>query len=560
MPTIIGYLLAGFLLGPHILPEYIIDEQIINVFSSMGVILLMFFIGLELNLRGLRKVASLALLVASAEMTLMILIGYSLGIACGLDPTSAMFLGIIMSVASTAAVLVVMPTSQHLTLDDKRLITGILVMEDLVLVIILTLIAPILPGGTETVLGSLAAMIVGIALFITVSILLGIAVIPKLLDAIRSRFPDEVLFLCALALAFAMALLSSLIGLSVAVGAFLMGVIVSESGCSPTICTRVAPLKELFIATFFISVGFQFDLSLFAQGIVFAILIAIVFMMGKLLCVSTACYLANFSARSCLNVGASLVAMGEFSFLVAKTALDGGLIDEYVYSSVIGGAFITLVAMPFISRGAPRLFGAVQKVLPERVREEVDRYEDARQDVHSRSVVPSVKGEVRKELFLIVVDLVLITCILVAFNMLYILKGVIGDVGADLGNVPSLIAFLVALILTLPLIFILVMRIKKITGILASAVWDTNHRNHRHSTAGRVFKDIGEAFMALLLFLLFLPFLPPVEGLSFLPLVALCVVAVIMIYLIWDAYKAAYRRVSDSIVRGISSDEQDRPE
>lgn len=136
MPTIIGYLLAGVLLGPNIFPQYILSQDIVSIFSSMGIVLLMFFIGIELNLRGLRKVASFALVVVSIEMTMMILIGYYLGLAFNLDPSQAIFLGIVMSCASTAAVLTIIPNTRHLSGEDRRTITGILIMEDLGVIII----------------------------------------------------------------------------------------------------------------------------------------------------------------------------------------------------------------------------------------------------------------------------------------------------------------------------------------------------------------------------------------------------------------------------------------
>ncbi|MDD1746195.1 MAG: cation:proton antiporter [Methanomassiliicoccales archaeon] len=559
MPTIIGYILAGVLLGPYIFPEYIMSEEILRVFSSMGIILLMFFIGIELNLRGLRKVASLALVIAVAEMTMMMLVGYSLAIAFGLSPGQAVFVGIIMSVASTAAILTIMPSSKHLTINEKRAITGILVMEDIILVIVISFAAPILSETNNTIFSSSLEMLVGIILFIAMTILLGIAVIPRILDWIRAHYTDEVLLLVSLALAFGMALISSLIGLSVAVGAFLIGIIISQSTCAATVCTRVEPMKELFIATFFISVGFAFNPSLFLEGLALTLVIAAFFIVGKLVFISSACYLANFNSRSCLYIATSLVAMGEFSFIVAAIALDGGLIDQYIYSAVVGAALVTLICMPFISRGAPRLFEGVKRAFPKDVRKDMDRGAESPRDlVVKEPSRPEVRKEVRRELLYIIIDLVLIAGVLIAVNVLAVLEGWIGDIGADLGVVPSLLAFFIGLILTLPLIFILVVRLKKLSRILASVVYPASgNMNRRRSAAGRVFKDLGEAFLALLLFLLFLPFLPQVEGIGFLPFIALILLAVLLTYFLWDAYKTAYRRVTSSIVRGLSDKDEE---
>ncbi|MCU0860795.1 MAG: cation:proton antiporter [Methanomassiliicoccales archaeon] len=552
MPTIIGYLLAGFLLGPNIFPEYVIDEAIIDIFSLMGIVLLMFFIGIELNLRGLRRVASVTLLVAAGEMTMMILVGYSLAVAFGLPPSQAIFIGIIMSISSTAAVLTLMPSNRHLSKGDKRAIAGVLVMEDIILVLVIAFAAPALSGTESTIFSSTWEMVATIVLFITISILLGIAVIPRMLDWVRARFSNEILFLVALALAFGMALVSNLIGLSVAVGAFLMGIIVSRSACSATVCTRVEPMKELFIATFFISIGFMFDPALFLDNILLALAMAAVFILGKMVFISSAFYLANFSSRSCLYIGTSLVAMGEFSFIVAEIALDGGAIDQSIFSSVIGAALITLILLPILSREAPRLFNILKKPFPAQVQEDMEKGTEPRAIVAREVTRPELGKEARNELLFIVVDLVLIACVLIAVNRLAVLESLAGEIGENLGVVPSLVAFFLGLIFTLPLIIILVVRLNKLSRILAAMVRDRGAPNLRRSAAGRVFKDLGEAFLAILLFLLFLPFMPPVEGMSLLPLIGLVLLASLLIYFIRDAYKAAYKRVTSSIIRGIS--------
>ncbi len=556
MPTIIGYLLAGVLLGPNLFPQYILSQDIVSIFSSMGIVLLMFFIGIELNLRGLRKVASFALIVVSIEMTIMILIGYYLGLAFNLDPSQAIFLGIVMSCASTAAVLTIIPSNRHLGGEDRRTITGLLIMEDLGVIIILTILGPAITGESN-IFGSIIGLIIGICIFIAMTILLGIAVIPRMLDKIRSYSSDEVLFLTSLAMAFAMAWISSAFGLSVAVGAFLMGIIVSESECSRTVISKVEPMKELFIATFFISIGYQFDPRLFVQGAAIAIVVAIVFVLAKMLSVSFACFMANYKARSCLLIGASLVAMGEFSFVVAKLALDKGLIDSLLYSAVIGAAIITLIAYPFISRGAPLLFDWGIRRMPARMQQDLNKYEGVRAEFRARTAIsPQIRGEVRKELMLIVVDMVLIICIIIAVNLLSVLNGLVESLGAGIGVLASIITFLLGLILTLPLIFILVTRIKKLSHILASVLREDGKLKMHQSAASKVFKNLSEALLAFIIFLVFLPFLPRVEGLNFLPLLAIGFIAVLISYLIWDAYKAAYRRITTSIVSGIQKEEE----
>ena len=146
LPTIIGYLIAGFLLGPYIFPQVVIQESTVSIFASMGIVLPMFYIGLELNLRGLRKVASYAMIIVAIEMTMMVVIGYALGLGLGMSSAQAIFLGVTILCASTAVVLGVMKDDAHMQGNLSKAFTGILVMGDIGLIIILAMATPIIGG------------------------------------------------------------------------------------------------------------------------------------------------------------------------------------------------------------------------------------------------------------------------------------------------------------------------------------------------------------------------------------------------------------------------------
>jgi uncharacterized membrane protein YhaH (DUF805 family) len=249
--------------------------------------------------------------------------------------------------------------------------------------------------------------------------------------------------------------------------------------------------------------------------------------------------------------------MGEFSFVVAKLALDNGLIDGVLYSAVIGAAIITLVAYPFISRGSPHLFDWIIRLIPARMQRNLDKYEGARAEFRARTALsPHIRSEVRKELMLIVIDMVLIICIVIAVNLLSVLNVIAESLGAGFGILSSIATFVLGLILTLPLIFILVTRLKKLSRILASVLREDGKQKLRQSAASKVFKNLSEALLGFIIFLVFLPFLPRVDGLNFLPLLAIGFIVFLIIYLIWDAYKAAYRRITSSIVSGIQKEEE----
>ena len=184
------------------------------------------------------------------------------------------------------------------------------------------------------------------------------------MDWVDRNYSSETLLLVALGFGFGLALVASYLQLSVAIGAFLGGIIVSRSVCSQGLCGKVEPMKEVFMAVFFLSIGMQLDPKLMWAGLPLAVIIAVIFIVGKMASVSLGCLAANFRVRSAFLVGTSLVAMGEFTFVVAKVALQGQVIDDALYSSVIAAAVMTMVLLPFVSKYAPRMFEAVVSRLP----------------------------------------------------------------------------------------------------------------------------------------------------------------------------------------------------
>ena len=237
LPPIIGYLIAGFLLGPHIFPEVVIQESNVTLFASMGIVMLMFYIGLELNLRGLKKVASYAMIIVAIEMTMMVVIGYSLGLALGMESAQALFLGVTISCASTAVVLGVMKDNEHMQGRLSKAVTGILVMEDIGLIVILALATPII-GGTTSSSSSMISTIVVIISFIGITVVMGMALIPRFIDWVNRNYSGETLFLVAVGIGFGLSLVSSFLGLSVAIGAFLAGILISQSKSSSVLEKR----------------------------------------------------------------------------------------------------------------------------------------------------------------------------------------------------------------------------------------------------------------------------------------------------------------------------------
>lgn len=560
LPAIIGYVLAGFLLGPNIFPQVVVPESIVWTFSELGIVLLMFYIGLELNLRGLKKVASFAAIIVVIEMSLMVLMGYALGTLLGMSAAEALFLGVTISCASTAVVLSVMKENAHMDGDLSRAVTGILILEDIGLIVILAIAEPLMGMGSGS--ASIFDTLLIIAIFIGVTVVVGLTLVPRLMDWVERNYSGETLLLVALGFGFGLALIACYLGLSVAIGAFLGGIIVSQSLCSRTLCHQVEPMKELFMAIFFMSIGMQLEPGLMLAGLPLALVIATIFVLGKMFSVSIGCLAANFKSRSAFLAGTSLVAMGEFTFVVAKVALDGSVIDASLYSSVIGAAVVTMIAMPFVSKRAPGSFDAVVRRLPKKAFKVLDLIECTRMDVRERMAGSrEVKAAVRKQLLYLFIDFVVIIVILLAVNLISSLEDAAVSYSYDLNTVPSLLLLVLALLMVLPAIAHMVKRLRIIAETLASTIAkDELQGNERRTRTYRLFRNMGSTMTFGLIIVLMLPMLPQVPGLP-VPLFEVVLFTAIVAWLAWDTIDAVYDKVSDAFTRPLidpGDDEEDK--
>lgn len=559
MPTVIGYLAGGILLGSSIVPGLQMDQSTLSIFSTIGIILLMFFIGIELNLKGLRHTGPSAFLIVSIEMTLMVIIGYYFGLLIGLDEVQAVFLGAIISGASTAAVLLVARENEHIDRNLSKALMSIMVFEDIGQIVILTLASP-MATGTVAAPGTEYWIILEIVAFMGMTILIGLMVLPRGLDWLRRNYSKETVLIVSLALCFVMAFISGYVGLSVAIGAFLAGLIISESTCSNLIRRRIEPMKEVFIAIFFIVIGMRIDLGLMLDNLALCLAIAAVFVVGKLSAILFASYLTTMDLRSSFYLSTSMVAMGEFGFIIASLGLSAGILDLGLYSTVIGAALITMVALPLLSRSGPRIYDTASRAAPSWAHEIVRRMERIRGEVRRKmDISPEFRLEVRQQLLLVFVDLVFVFTILIVFNLVSQVKALIAPLAGEVHLLPSLMLFMITVVLISPIVVNIVARLRLIAFIIMINVSEGG----RHSINGRmriyrIFRNVGQLLVMAVLFLLLVPFLPPVGALDSTALIALFVLVLSLSALSWGVLRPAFNRASSAfIARMVFLDDED---
>jgi monovalent cation:H+ antiporter-2, CPA2 family len=546
MPVVIGYLAAGILVGPYVFPfDLITDTDTVNSLANLGIILLMFTIGLDFNLRKLRQTGVFAIVAGSIEIVIMITIGYALGWLMGWSSIESIFLGAVMSISSTAVIVKVLTDAGHIQRQYAVGVIGILIMEDIAAVIILAMVSP-LGTGKAPGLTSAVGILAGAVLFIALSLLLGFAVVPRIIDHVKRKYPSEVLLLVSLGLCFGMALLSSEIGLSVAIGAFVMGIIVSQSAAQQEIVLKTMPIKEMFMAVFFVSIGMLIDPRLVLQNILPAVIIAGVFIVGKVFSVTTATYVANTDARSSMMSGMAMVAMGEFSFVIVKTGVDNGTIGQFFYSSIIGAALITMIVLPITFRYSSRTVDYLAAHLPDSVVVSMRRTESLRSEVRSwMATHADRRKEILRHLFWIFVDFTIILMIQVFAGFFYGFGDLLRGLASGLSLLPTTLGMIISVALIVPPLISIVRRMKRIVAILAKGLIESGRfQSGTGHMFFRIMTRLGYIFTFIALFFMLIPIAPMARDFPFL-LVAALVIGIMVTVWLRDINKATYDRMTN---------------
>jgi monovalent cation:H+ antiporter-2, CPA2 family len=366
-PVLLGYILAGVLIGPHTPGVLVADPQAIDDISNLGVVLLMFTLGLEFSVHKLREVGIGVLLVAVAEVGLMLWIGVGIGGLFGWKGMDALFLGAIISLSSTMVATRTLSESGQRRQPFAKLVVGLLVAEDMLTIVMLTLLTAVAIGGS--VQAQTAFTLVGhLGLFMVAGMILGLLLLPRLVDYVAAFRRDETLLVSVLGICFGASLLAVWMGFSVALGAFLAGAVVAESRSVGRVMRLVEPLRDMFAALFFVAIGLKIDPALLVQYALPALLIAVVVIVGKTVVCSLGIFIVGHDARTALRSGLGMAQIGEFSFVIATLGLSLGVISKFIYPIAVAVSVLCMAASPYLTRSADSLADGLRRVTPRSVR------------------------------------------------------------------------------------------------------------------------------------------------------------------------------------------------
>ena len=346
VPTILGFLITGVVAGPHGLGLVSASHEI-EILAEIGVIMLLFIIGMEFSLKTLVSIRKAVLLGGSAQVFITIAVVALGTYLWGLNLSNALFMGFLFAMSSTAIVLKLLQEKGEVSSPHGRIILAILIYQDII-VVPLMLLAPLMSGSNENLWMSLLLM-AGKGLLVVGLVYIGARyVVPKLLFQVAKTKSKELFILSIVVICFAVAWLTSNMGLSLALGAFLAGLIISESEYSQMATSNILPFREIFSSFFFISIGMLLDLEFFVEHFPIVLLLAVITFLLKGSVAAVAAKLLNYPLRTSLLVGLSLFQVGEFAFILSETGINSGLLSPMAYQYFLSVSITTMALTPFV--------------------------------------------------------------------------------------------------------------------------------------------------------------------------------------------------------------------
>jgi CPA2 family monovalent cation:H+ antiporter-2 len=373
-PLVLGYILAGLLVGPHIhfFPT-VTDNESIHIWAEIGVIFLLFSLGLEFSFKKLVKVGGSASITAIVEVVCMLLIGFVAGKAMGWSNMDSIFLGGILSVSSTT---IIIRAFEELGVKHKKfagLVFGVLIVEDLVAILLLVLLST-LAVSRQFAGADMFFSILKLCFFLVLWFIAGIFIVPTFLKATKKLMNDETMLVVSIALCLIMVMLAVKVGFSPALGAFIMGSILAETTQAEKIEHLTKSVKDLFAAIFFVSVGMLIDPGILVTYAVPILIITLATIVGKFLSSGLGALVSGQPLKTAVQTGMSLAQIGEFSFIIATLGLTLKVTSDFLYPIAVAVSAITTFTTPYLIKSSEPFFRFLERKMPAKWVEGLNRY------------------------------------------------------------------------------------------------------------------------------------------------------------------------------------------
>ncbi|KGE67878.1 MULTISPECIES: cation:proton antiporter [Pseudomonas] len=501
-PVVLGYIVAGFIIGPHTPPFGLIhDEDTIKTLAELGVIFLMFCLGLEFSLRKLFKVGATAFIAAFLEIILMIWIGYEIGRWFDWNTMDSLFLGAILAISSTT---IIVKALNDLKMKNQRfaqLIFGVLIVEDILGIGIIALLSSIAVSGTVSS-GEVFSTVGKLSLFMIVALVIGILLVPRLLAYVAKFESNEMLLITVLGLCFGFCLLVVKLEYSMVLGAFLIGAIMAESRQLIKIERLIEPVRDMFSAIFFVAIGLMIDPQILLQYAWPIAVITVAVVLGKMLSCGLGAFIAGNDGRTSLRVGMGLSQIGEFSFIIAALGMTLQVTSDFLYPVAVAVSAITTLLTPYLIRGADPLSLKIAAVMPKRMSRVFGMYGEWLRSIQPQGEGAMLASMIRKIILQVGVNLALVVAIFFAGSFFAAriggyLEGWISD--------PSWQKALIwggALLLSLPFLIAAYRKLKALSMLLAEMSVKPEMAGRHTQRVRRVIAELIPILSLLVIFLL----------------------------------------------------------
>ncbi|NVJ01686.1 cation:proton antiporter [Myxococcus sp. AM009] len=415
-PVVLGYILAGLVVGPYLPIPLVADPEVVTTLSELGVILLMFSLGLEFSLRKLFAVGPTAGVTAVIQCSIMIWLGFVVGRAFGWTTLESLFTGALIAISSTTIIAKAFD-EQNIRGRLRELVVGVLIVEDLIAVLLMATLTAV-STGTGLSLGELSLTTGRLVAFLVGLVVVGLFTIPRAVRYVVKLNRPETTLVASVGICFAVALLAQAFGYSVALGAFLAGSLVAESGEEKVVEHLVQPVKDIFAAIFFVSVGMLINPVLVAEHWAAILVLTGVVITGKILSVALGAFLTGNSTRTSVQAGMSLAQIGEFSFIIAGLGLTLKATGNFIYPVAVAVSAITTLTTPLLIRASGPVASYVDRKLPKPLQTFVTLYGTWVERLRDAPRRQTFGAAVRRLARLLVLDAVLLIVLVIGTSLM----------------------------------------------------------------------------------------------------------------------------------------------
>lgn len=486
-PVVLGYIIAGLLVGPNFkLFPTIGDVEGIKIWAEIGVVFLLFALGLEFSFKKLVKVGGSAAITGITELSFMMLLGYIMAQILGWSTMDSMFLGGIIAISSTTIIFRAFDELGLKTKQFSSLVIGVLIIEDLVAILLMVLLSTV--AVSQQFEGTQMFLSIGkLLFFLCIWFVMGIFLLPTFFKKVSRFLNSETLLVLSLALCLGMVVLADQVGFSAALGAFIMGSILAETTQAHKIEHLITSVKDLFGAIFFVSVGMLINPQILVDYAIPVLILTLSVILGKTIFVGSGALLAGRPLKQAVQAGTSMSQIGEFSFIIATLGVSLNVTSSYLYPIAVGVSVITTFTTPYMIKLAEPLHQFLLKVLPEKWIRGLEKYSSSSQIIESESNWKRLLNFYIQIIILNGVIMIALSLLVAYFLEPFLQKSITDPLTA------KIIAALIGLIVMAP--FIWALTVKKMSKSAYAALW----LDRKYSHGPLVMLEIARNAIAVLL-------------------------------------------------------------